>query len=233
MPLPRLPKAIDIGRFEYDVLHDRWTWSHELRALHGLGPQDSPTTAVLLQHMVPEDRSVMYGRFLDHLAHAGPYSCSYTLIDALARRRKVVFVGESEARAGRVARLHGFVVDISEELRDATGAALAASLEHRAVIEQAKGALMLTFGVEEDVAFHILRSYSNRHNVKLAEVAARLVTGLSDPDCDREHPVESVLGIVSTWGSASPVPRPAARRALRPDPAALARSGKLSQAERL
>ena len=73
---------------------------------------------------------------------------------------------------------------------------MAASAEHRAAIEQAKGALMLTFGVEEDGAFELLRAYSSRHNIKLAEVAHRIVAGLCDPAFSRDEPVRSLLDIV-------------------------------------
>jgi hypothetical protein len=213
-PRQQQPSDADIGRFEYDAVEDRWRWSTELRDLHGLGPDDRPTTELLLEHMVAEDRQVMHARFLDHLQRPGPYSCSYRLVDTHGRQRHLVFVGESEARSGEVVRLHGFVVDITEELRNATGAAVAASQEHRATIEQAKGALMMTFGVEEDMAFHLLRNYSNRHNVKLVEVADRLVAGLSDPAYHRDHPVEGVLRIIADL--ASPIPRRVRPARLRP-----------------
>jgi AmiR/NasT family two-component response regulator len=45
----------------------------------------------------------------------------------------------------------------------------------RAVIEQAKGMLMVQHGVDADGAFDLLRQGSQRENVKLREVARRLV----------------------------------------------------------
>ena len=182
--------------FEYQAESGRWTWSESLRGLHDLAPDEVPTTELILDRMVEEDRPVMLSRFRHHLDHAGPYSCVYSLRRADGQVRRVIFVGESEAVDGVVKRLTGFVVDLTEPLRETARAAVAASAENRAAIEQAKGALMLTFGVEEDVAFGLLRAYSSRHNIKLADVAHRIVAGLCDPAFSRDEPVRSLLDIV-------------------------------------
>ena len=60
---------------------------------------------------------------------------------------------------------------------------MAAALASRDVIGQAKGILMARAGVDEDAAFDLLRRASQRMNVKLAEVARRLVSGelVDDP----------------------------------------------------
>jgi AmiR/NasT family two-component response regulator len=52
-----------------------------------------------------------------------------------------------------------------------------AALRSRDVIGQAKGMLMARSQVDEDEAFRILTRASQRMNVKVAEVAARLVAG--------------------------------------------------------
>jgi GAF domain-containing protein len=52
---------------------------------------------------------------------------------------------------------------------------LEAAMASRAVIEQAKGMLMVQHGVDADGAFDLLRQGSQRENVKLREVARRLV----------------------------------------------------------
>lgn len=61
---------------------------------------------------------------------------------------------------------------------------MAAALASRDVIGQAKGILMARAGVDEDEAFDLLRRASQRMQVKLAEVARRLVRGelSADPD---------------------------------------------------
>ena len=52
---------------------------------------------------------------------------------------------------------------------------LRAAMEHRAVIEQAKGILMGTTGCDADEAFHLLVQQSQHENRKLREIAAELV----------------------------------------------------------
>jgi AmiR/NasT family two-component response regulator len=48
-------------------------------------------------------------------------------------------------------------------------------MKHRAVIEQAKGMLMAAEGFDEDGAFQLLVSASQRENVKLRDIAQRIV----------------------------------------------------------
>jgi len=54
-------------------------------------------------------------------------------------------------------------------------AGLGEAMKHRAVIEQAKGILMGAEGCEEEEAFQLLVRASQRENVKLRDVACRLV----------------------------------------------------------
>lgn len=56
--------------------------------------------------------------------------------------------------------------------------ALAAITARRAVIEQAKGMLMLVYGVDADAAFDVLRKQSQDHNVKLNLVAEQVMKDL-------------------------------------------------------
>jgi len=58
--------------------------------------------------------------------------------------------------------------------REAT--TLAAALESRATIEQAKGVIMATTGCSPDDAFALLRDQSQSENRKLREIAAEVVT---------------------------------------------------------
>jgi predicted butyrate kinase (DUF1464 family) len=56
--------------------------------------------------------------------------------------------------------------------------ALRAITERRAVIEQAKGMLMLVYGVDADEAFDVLRKQSQDNNVKLNLVAEQVMKDL-------------------------------------------------------
>lgn len=185
-----------VMRFEYQVEGDRWSWSGGLHELHGVSDDQVPTTQLILRRMVEADRPVMLARFRDHLAHEGSYSCVYRMTDPQGQLRRVMFVGRSEAVDGTVKRLSGIVVDLTEPMREHAREAVAASAEHRAAIEQAKGALMVSFGMDADAAFGLLRTYSNNHNVKLAVLAERMVQRFADPLFDRDTPVECLLEVL-------------------------------------
>jgi AmiR/NasT family two-component response regulator len=54
-------------------------------------------------------------------------------------------------------------------------AGMVAAMDTRAVIEQAKGMIMITLKVDADAAFEVLVRRSQNSHVKLAEVAAEIV----------------------------------------------------------
>jgi hypothetical protein len=51
----------------------------------------------------------------------------------------------------------------------------------RATIEQAKGALMITYGLNEDEAFTLLRWHSQHNNIKLRDIATAITDHTNDP----------------------------------------------------
>jgi len=182
--------------FEYDPRSQRWSWSQGLRDLYGLGPHEAPTTQLILDRMVQPDRQSVGGQFEDHLTTPGSFSCTFQMCNGRGCLRQVRYVGQSEEGGDEVKRVYGFVIDVTDVWRDYAAKAVEGALEHRAAIEQAKGALMLSFGVDDATAFQMLRGYSSRANVKLAVVAERIASGLSDPQFCRDEPVRSLLDIV-------------------------------------
>ena len=60
---------------------------------------------------------------------------------------------------------------------DAITKAVAEIIEHRAVIEQAKGVLMAVYSIDAQAAFDLLRWGSQHTNTKLRVVAEQLTTG--------------------------------------------------------
>lgn len=182
--------------FEYDAMADLWTCSPGLCDLYGIPPGQPPTTAAMLERVVEEDRAVVLEWFQHLLRTACPFSFEYRMVDPDGRTRRLVLVGQSEAAGGEMKRLSGFAVDITETIREETSDAVLASTQHRAAIEQAKGALMLSFGVQEEVAFDLLRAYSSQHNIKLARVAEHIVTGMAEPAFSREEPVRCLIDLL-------------------------------------
>ena len=59
------------------------------------------------------------------------------------------------------------------------GSAITEVIEHRAIIEQAKGMLMFVYGIDADGAFEVLRGLSQQHNVKVRLLAERIAGDLT------------------------------------------------------
>jgi ANTAR domain len=64
-----------------------------------------------------------------------------------------------------------------DRLRRSAYARLQAQLASMPVIEQAKGIMMVKYGWTEDQAFEAMRRASQRENIKLRELAVRIVAG--------------------------------------------------------
>jgi GAF domain-containing protein len=61
-------------------------------------------------------------------------------------------------------------------------ATLRQAIDARKLVGQAQGILMERFGIDSDQAFAVLRRYSQDHNIKLRDVAQRLIKTRRLPD---------------------------------------------------
>lgn len=171
-----------VGRFGYDAPNDAWTWSDEIYLMHGFGPREVvPTTALMLAHQHPDDRATTVTGVLESMQTGRPFASRHRIVDSRQTERLIISVGQAELDgAGQIHRISGFMVDITGSFRrdvaESTHAAVEAAGASRAAIDQAKGALMLVYGMDEDAAFNLLRWYSQRSNVKLRDLADTLVT---------------------------------------------------------
>lgn len=75
----------------------------------------------------------------------------------------------------------------ADPLRYSAQARLQARLKSMPVIEQAKGIIMAQFGWPEDQAFDALRRASQRENVKLRDLAAKIVANTTHSVSDRDQ----------------------------------------------
>ena len=174
-----------LGYFVYTVADDHWWWSDGLYALHGYAPREVPaTTAVMLSHKHPDDAARTYD-VLETAVHTGqPFSCYHRVVDQQGRVRSVLSVGRGVLGTdGTVEQLSGFFIDLTEVRRAETEAEVETALvriaEHRAVIERAKGMLMFATGCNEAEAFAVLRRHSQNANIKLNQLAHRLMDASS------------------------------------------------------
>lgn len=169
------------GRFRFTPTVPRWWWSDELFRIHGMEPGDVvPTRELFLAHVHCDDRPSVADTLEPH-GDVEARSCEYRLIDLSGAERLVTLAVGNEGPGGAVGTA-GFVVD-DTCARDVAVAArvneqLAVALDSHAAIDQAKGVLMLTYGIDDAAAFSVLRSSSQRLNVRLRTLASRVMTAV-------------------------------------------------------
>jgi hypothetical protein len=169
-----------VGWFRFYFDDDRWEWSPEVQKMHGYPPGSvNPTTPIVLSHKHPDD----YGHIADTLAEIRrtrrAFSSRHRILDARGHVHHVVVVGDKLlGHDGAVIGTHGFYVDVTpseNQRQQEVTAAVAEIAANRAAIDQAKGMLMMVYGIDAQTAFELLRWRSQQANVKLRPLAEQLV----------------------------------------------------------
>jgi hypothetical protein len=177
-------KPQSVGTFHFWFADQRWEWSDEVALLHGYEPGTVvPTTELLLSHKHPEDRAQVADTLANSIENAQPFSSRHRLIDTAGRVHHVIVVADQmHDETDTVVGTSGYYIDLTDALaerqRETLDDALPELYASRAVIEQAKGALMLVYGVSADQAFRVLSWRSQETNIKLRTLATRLVADL-------------------------------------------------------
>jgi hypothetical protein len=162
-----------------------WTWSEELYSIYGFVPGDVvPTLELMLSHQHPDDRAAVEQHLLDTVDKGRPLSLWHRILDAQGTTRQVVTVGSADlGDDGSVVGVSGFTTDVTEAVRRTTSEdvqhAMQVISQSRPAIEQAKGVLMMTYAIDADGAFALLRRYSQLENVKVRDVARNVVEAMS------------------------------------------------------
>ncbi|MFJ9365761.1 PAS and ANTAR domain-containing protein [Nocardia sp. NPDC101769] len=173
-----------VGSFRFWFGDQRWEWSDEVAVMHGYQPGSVlPTTDLLLSHKHPEDRVLVAGTIARSANDAMPFSSRHRIIDTGGSVHDVIVVGDRMVDGqDRVVGSAGYYIDVTEALAEHRQEALDDSLHElyaaRAVIEQAKGAIMLVYGVSAEAAFRVLTWRSQETNTKLRTLAAQLMEDL-------------------------------------------------------
>jgi hypothetical protein len=186
--------------YRYDGGLDAWEVDAQWLALHGLPPDGRFTTEDLLSRVDADDRASTRAWLEQHVAEPGTSSHTYRMRVGHRSGRRVRLVAHTvgDASAHRPCRVDGFLLDITGDISRWQSEAVTASAAYRATIEQAKGALMLAFCVDEETAFRMLAGYSQRRNAKLRDVAAFITDAIGDPHLAHpDHPVESLVDVVT------------------------------------
>lgn len=172
------------GWFRFYFSDQRWEWSEQVQRLHGYEPGNvTPTTELVLSHKHPDDRGQVAATIDQILNTHQAFSTRHRIIDTAGQVHQVVVVGDQlRDDQGEVIGTHGFYVDVSaphdqppdQEREDLVTAKLAEIAEQRAGIEQAKGMLMLVYGIADGPAFDLLKWLSQEANIKLRLLAEQI-----------------------------------------------------------
>jgi len=177
-----------VGWFRYDIADDLWRWSEGMYRVHGLEPGAVvPTTALMLAHKHPDDRDASELMFKQVVQDGEHFIQRHQIFDFSGDLHTVVAVGGGVFDgAGELLAVQGYLIDLTESIRS-DAAATAAEYVERAVaqrvdIDQAKGALMVAYGLTDGEAFAVLRWHSQHANIKIRDLAADLMTQIGDED---------------------------------------------------
>jgi hypothetical protein len=168
-----------VGWFCFYFDDDRWEWSPQVEKMHGYLPGSvTPNTEIVLSHKHPDDYRHVADT-LDLIRHTRQaFSSRHRIIDVEGRVHHVVVVGDLlRGDYGSVFGTHGFYIDVTpseQERQDQVTAAVTRTAEARADIEQARGMLMLIYGMDESAAFELLKWRSQETNVKLRLLAEQV-----------------------------------------------------------
>jgi PAS fold/ANTAR domain len=168
------------GWFRFYFADQRWEWSEQVQRMHGYEPGTvTPTTELVLAHKHPDDRGQVAATIDEIVNTHKAFSTRHRIIDTGGHVRHVVVVGDQLRDShDAVIGTHGFYVDVSplpeREREELVTAKLAEITELRAGIEQAKGMLMLIYGIGDAAAFNVLKWLSQEANVKLRLLAEQI-----------------------------------------------------------
>ena len=172
-----------VGGFWFWFDDHRWEWSDEVYRMHGYEPGSiAVTTELVLSHKHPEDRDGLQ-ELLDRVRNSGQsLSVWHRFCDAAGREHIVIVVADPVLESKAVVGARGHYIDVTTALketsRDILDETLPKLVEARAAIEQAKGALKLVYGMNDDQAFKLLQWRSQENNTKLRALAIQLVSEL-------------------------------------------------------
>jgi hypothetical protein len=169
-----------VGWFRFYFDDERWEWSPEVQKMHGYPPDSvSPTTRLVMSHKHPDDYRYVADALDEIRRTRRAFSSRHRIVDVARRVHHVVVVGDQLfGDDGSIIGTHGFYVDVTpseqERQREMT-AAVAEIAVNREVIDQAKGMLMMTYGIGAQPAFELLKWRSQQTNVKLRALAEQLI----------------------------------------------------------
>jgi PAS domain S-box-containing protein len=185
------PERVGSFRFYFD--DQRWEWSPQVQKMHGYAPGTvTPTTELVLSHKHPDDYRQISETIELIRQTRQAFSSRHRIRDTQGHVHQVVVVGDELLDDhGRVIGTQGFYIDVTPEERardDALTAEVAQITSSRAAIEQAKGMLMVIYGISAQGAFDLLKWRSQEANLKLRRIAEYIVAAFTEQSRSGELP---------------------------------------------
>ncbi len=179
-PFPPEP----MGTLQFDPRTERWACTPQTCAILGV-PEGTAglNMSRLLAALDASDRDGFAARVRRAVTDGLPFA---TLVRAHAATRPgrwVVLLGDPQQdTSGAVTAVHCRAVDVTARqtaaLTEFAAEAIEDFMASRMAIEQAKGALMLGYGIDAGAAFSRLAWQSKQSNMKIRDIAAELVAAL-------------------------------------------------------
>ncbi|MGY4712232.1 PAS and ANTAR domain-containing protein [Mycolicibacterium sp. CBM1] len=173
-------RSDQVGWFRFYFDDDRWEWSPQVEVMHGYQPGTvTPTTELVLSHKHPDDYELVATTLRQVRRRHQAFSTRHRIVDTAGRIHHVLVVADTlRDGAGEVIGTHGFYIDVTpaeDQQEKRLSAVIAEIAASRAAIEQAKGMLMVIYGIDADAAFDLLRWRSQEANIKLRLLAGQLI----------------------------------------------------------
>ena len=173
-----------VGWVRYFFDQDRWEWSPEVAQIHGYEPGAvTPTTELVLSHKHPKDRQRLVESLERIRSERRPFSSRHRICDTRGQVHHVLVAGhELRDDTGRVIGTDAFYLDLTGDENAHqrwVGEEIEKIAKDRAVIEQAKGMLMVVYEFAAEDAFGLLRWRSQLTNVKVRQLAEQIVKDFS------------------------------------------------------
>jgi len=166
------------GRFSFTSVLDRWTWSDGMFTLHGMEPGEVvPTGVLFLRHVHPDDRSAV--EQVIEASTSQVAGCEYRIVELDGKVRTVALTVSAEPDGTTTGHLLDVTATRNKAVAAGVNEQLALALESRAVIDQAKGVVMSTFGIDSETAFRCMVLISQHRNVRVRAVADKVIAAAS------------------------------------------------------
>jgi PAS domain S-box-containing protein len=175
-----------VGRYRYTLVSGALSWSDTVYEIYGYKPGELELTLQgVVDHCHPDERQRAQEIVANTIETGDRCLYAHRIVTKDGAFRDVVILGDAEYDAdGTFVAVAGYVLDVTDHtdrvVSNRLGQEVDGIIDARAVIEQAKGILMLAFGIDANTAFAALAWQSQSRNVKLRQLATRLIADVTD-----------------------------------------------------